>query len=351
MSMAKKAQSSGLLTTLRKVPIVYRLFIGNTLLAAVIAVAALLVHESFPGSEFLLLLIFSGVGFLLLFAFNYLTIQVSLASLQDLQETIDQVSLDNPLLPEGIVLETDPDLQPLAQSINAMLVRLEHSRRQLRALSERSTHAQEEERRRIARNLHDETSQALSSLIISLEQIESTLPADAAHLRPRLRKSLQLANRTLEDLRNIIYDLRPTMLDDLGLVSAIRWYARTTLEESGIHVEFELPEQPVRLPEPIETELFRIIQEGINNIQRHAQASHVTLRLEHQPDYLCLELEDDGRGFDVPKTASTALLSKRLGLLGIQERAALLGGEIRIKSQPGTGTRLQVSLPLDGEPA
>lgn len=347
--MATRIRFSGLLTTLRKVPIVYRLFLGNTVLAALIAGAALLVHEAFPGSEVLLVLVFSGIGFLLLFAFNYLTIQISLASLQDLQHTIDQVSLENPFLPDGIVLETDPDLQPLAHSINAMLVRLEHSRRELRALSERATHAQEEERRRIARNLHDETSQALSSLIISLEQIENALPADASHLRPRLRKSLELANRTLEDLRNIIYDLRPTMLDDLGLIPAIRWYARSTLEESGILLEFDFPEQPVRLPEHIETELFRIIQEGINNIRHHAQATRVILRLDCQPEYMFLELEDDGSGFDVPKTASTALLSKRLGLLGIQERAALLGGEIQVESHPGAGTRMRVSLPVGEE--
>lgn len=344
--MTERNLLSRLRIDLQKVPIVYRLFIGNTVLAAAIVAAALLAHEYYPENETLLVLVSAGAGFLLLFFFNYLTIRISLAALKDLQQTIDEVSLEHPVLPEEIVLETDPDLQPLAQSINDMLTRLERSRRELRALSERATHAQEEERRRIARNLHDETSQALSSLIISLEQMENSLPAESAHLRPRLRKAHELADRTLEDLRNIIYDLRPTMLDDLGLVSAIRWYARSTLEESGILVEFDLPDQPVGLPEHLETELFRIAQEGINNILRHSQASQVLVRLQREERYVCLELEDNGRGFDVADTADTALLNKRLGLLGIQERAALLGGEIQVQSTPGAGTRLQVLAPL-----
>lgn len=336
---------SKLQNQLKNVPIVYRLLVGNSIIAFSAVAGTLLTHEYTQIPETTLIAFFAIIGFFTIFLFNYFTIQISLRSLAELQLTIDQINLDNPSLPESIVLDTDPDLRPLADSINAMLVRLERSNRQLRALSERATHAQEEERRRIARNLHDDTSQSLSSLIISLERLESDLPPDAVELKPRLIQARQITTRTLEDLRNIIYDLRPTMLDDLGLIPAVRWFARTTLEGSGIQVTFQTSEEPLRLPGNLETELFRIAQEGVNNIFRHSNADHVIIRLSQEPDHICLEMEDDGSGFDVERTADTALSQKRLGLLGIKERAALVGGSVLIDSQPGKGTLLQVCIP------
>lgn len=332
-------------TLLKQVPIVYRLLVGNTLIAAGAVIGMMLAHQYTSVSDTLLIAIFAFLGLILIFIFNYVTIRISLSSLGELQRTIDQVNLEKPVMPNSIVLETDPDLQPLAEAINSMLNRLEHHTQELRALSERATHAQEEERKRIARNLHDETSQSLSMLVINLEKLESDLPAEAASLRPRLRQAHQLATRTLDDLRKIIYDLRPTMLDDLGLVSAVRWYTRSVLEESGMHVSFDLPENHLRMPEHLETELFRIAQEGVNNIARHANATRVVIRLSQTPDFVCLEMEDNGSGFDVAESANTALTEKRLGLLGIQERATLVGGQISIDSQPGQGTLLRVCVP------
>jgi two-component system sensor histidine kinase UhpB len=339
-------------TILKRVPIVYRLLVGNTLIAVGAVAGMMLAHEYTLFSDTLLVAIFAFLGLILIFIFNYLTIRVSLSSLGDLQRTIDQVNLEKPVLPNSIILEADPDLQPLAEAINRMLNRLEHHNQELRALSERATHAQEDERKRIARNLHDETSQSLSMLAINLEKLENDLPPEAAALRPRLRHAYQLATRTLDDLRKIIYDLRPTMLDDLGLVSAVRWYARTILEESGMHVSFDLPENHLRMPEHLETELFRMAQEGVNNIARHANATQVVIRLSQAPDFVCLEMEDNGSGFDVAETANTALTEKRLGLLGIQERATLVGGQISIDSKLGQGTLLRVCVPCQkDEPA
>ncbi len=331
---------------LLRVPIVYRLLIGNSLIIFLLVAAGTLLSREFTQvSTGVLIFTFSALGICLVFIMNYATIRISLRSLDDLRQTIDQVGHEPASPPEAIQLDRDPDLQPLAEAINAMLGRLEAHNRQLRALTERVTHAQEDERQRIARNLHDETSQTLSSLIISLERIEKDLPREAKDLNNRIQQARQIATRTVEDLRKIIYDLRPTMLDDLGLIPAVRWYARTTLEEAGMRVQFEISDENLRLPRHLETELFRITQEGVNNIARHSNARRVVVRMFVEDDSLCLELDDNGGGFDVAETESSALSKKHLGLLGIQERAALLGGQVDILSEPDHGTLLRVCIP------
>jgi two-component system sensor histidine kinase UhpB len=199
----------------------------------------------------------------------------------------------------------------------------------LRALSERSINAQEEERREIALTLHDETGQALSMLIIHLEQLENQIPATEEAIRSRLKSARQLAKQSLADLRKIVYGLRPTILDDLGLVPAIRWYARTNLEESGILAEYWLKGDRTACTGQIT--LFRIAQEAINNIVRHSQAKSARIVLERNEREIRLEIEDDGQGFDVA-IAEQALQSQRLGLLGIQERAELVGGKVKLDS-------------------
>jgi len=236
----------------------------------------------------------------------------------------------------------------LAAAIGSMLDRLEGRALQLRALSERAINAQEEERKRIARQLHDETTQSLSTLIINLERLESAVAAGTSNgnLQSRLAAARQLATRSVEDLRKVIYDLRPTMLDDLGLVPAIRWYARSNLEEIGVQVMLDAPDEAMRLPSQLETTLFRIAQEAINNIVHHAEAKSVAISLRRDDGSICLGIDDDGRGFDVAKITGQALRLRRMGLLGIQERAELVGGEVTLDSVPGRGTRLRVLIPL-----
>jgi len=156
----------------------------------------------------------------------------------------------------------------------------------------------------------------------------------------------KLAIRLLEDLRKIIWDLRPSILDDLGLVPAIRWYARSNLEEAGVQVDFSNHNEALRLPPHLETALFRVAQEAVNNILRHAEARKVSIRLSMDAGRILLELRDDGRGFEVQRTAGEAVAHKHLGLLGIQERMFLVGGEVEIDSAPGEGTRVRVWVPV-----
>ena len=241
--------------------------------------------------------------------------------------------------------ETDPDIEQLAVALNSLVTQLEERNLQLRALSQRAINAQEEERRRIALSLHDDTGQALTMLIIHLDRIENRLTKDQVDLKAKLAFARKLASDTLEELRKIIFGLRPAILDDLGLVPAIRWYARSNLEPHGIQVKVVAPEEQ-NLPDELTTTLFRISQETINNIARHSQAHTATISLLNEKERVLLKVNDDGLGFDVNETTGQALRLEQLGLLGIQERAELVGGEVTVESAPGKGTEIQVIVPL-----
>ncbi len=210
--------------------------------------------------------------------------------------------------------------------------------------------AQEEERKRIARELHDEYGQTLTGLIMNIESLESMTSPKRAQLKEKLGNAKATVIHALEELRRLTLDLRPSALDDLGLVAASRAYAQTYLEAVGVQVEFENKGLSKRLAPVVETALFRIIQEAINNIAKHAEAHNVRIQLEAKGGKITAIVEDDGRGFDVDKVFSSGGRAQSLGLLGIRERAALLGGTFNINSQVGQGTRLTVEIPMASSP-
>jgi signal transduction histidine kinase len=206
--------------------------------------------------------------------------------------------------------------------------------------------AQEEERKRIARELHDETSQTVVALSVAAD---AALSRPFAPERDRLREIKALAGRALSELHRVIYDLRPSVLDDLGLASAVRWYADRNLTPLGIAFRCEIEGLEERLPVEIETAVFRVVQEALTNIVRHARAETVLIQMARESDQLAIEVEDDGRGFDPTSVATPESSGRGLGLLGIRERVELLGGRVTIDSAPGQGTRLLVSVPLPKE--
>jgi PAS domain S-box-containing protein len=208
--------------------------------------------------------------------------------------------------------------------------------------------AQEEERLRIARELHDGIGQSLSALVFGLNTVSLAItqaPSEVPRLLDRLKIS---ASETIRELQTIIYDLRPTLLDDLGLIQALKWYTRERLEARDVRVIFEIPEHVPRLPPEIETALFRIAQEAITNICKHAEATEARIRLALQPEWVELEIADNGIGFIWSEVQKGNGARRGWGLLGIQERVELLGGEMKIESAPGQGTRLWVRLPIGG---
>ncbi len=209
--------------------------------------------------------------------------------------------------------------------------------------------AQEEERRRIARELHDETSQALTALVVGMEAAALAPGMEKGDVREKLTELMELATETLEDVHRLIYDLRPSVLDDLGLVAGLRWYAESRLQMEHVRVRVRVTGDEKRLPAEVETALFRIGQEAISNAARHARAASIFVRLDFQDSSISLEVEDDGVGFDVGSITKSATPRPGWGILGMQERATLLGGTTEIVSEPGGGTLVKVSIPLERE--
>ena len=205
---------------------------------------------------------------------------------------------------------------------------------------------QEEERRRIARELHDETTQSLAGLVMKLEAATATPVEANGKIKDMLLDIKNLALRTIDNVHKAIFDLRPSVLDDLGLLSALRWYAENRLGALGGKVRVEVTGEERKLPPEVEIALFRVVQEAINNIVRHAEAQNIVLGVEFKDSTIVIEVEDDGKGFDVPAVSLRADRVQGLGLLGMKERVALLGGNVDIESRPGRGTHLTIVVPL-----
>ncbi len=209
---------------------------------------------------------------------------------------------------------------------------------------------QEEERRRIARELHDETSQALASLAASLEAAASMLPAEANKTKATLRKAQGLSISILDEIHKLIYELRPSLLDDLGLEAATRWLTDNILGTAGVAVNFKTVGRVRRLPAQLETTLFRVTQEVINNIAKHAHAQNAGVSLHFKKNIIEVHVRDDGRGFDVEEAVSSKDRPRGLGLVGMKERVELMNGTLSIRSRPdGGGTEIDIEIPLSQE--
>ena len=218
----------------------------------------------------------------------------------------------------------------------------------LQAVLRKTITVQEEERRRISRELHDETSQVLSALMMNIDVLESQYSAERSApewSQTRVEAVKALAEEAARNLDKMMLDLRPALLDELGLIPALRWYVAQVSDLWGLSVEFE-GERVGRLPDHIEVAAFRIVQEAISNVVRHAHASGTKVRVGIAGQMLRLEVSDDGVGFDVAEATARARAGEAVGLLGMRERAELVGGVLRIESMPGAGTKIGASIPL-----
>ncbi len=333
---------------LQHFPISYRIAIGNSLIIIFGAIGGTLVtrYLAREAADLWLILLFAAFGITLSVVINFWIIQVSMSPIHDLRKLVDRLQSGISDTDTYLIKNPDPDIKQLADTLISLVEQIEDRSLKLQALSKRAITAQEDERKRIARGLHDDTAQALSMLIINLERLERNLPKDSELVKSNLESARQLATFTLKDLRKTVFGLRPTILDDLGLMAAIRWYARSKLETAAIQVKFEFPEKPLVLNQELDTTLFRIAQEAINNIVRHADAKSATISLKQNEQRVCLWIEDHGRGFDVSQASNQALSLEHLGLLGIQERADLVGGDVKVDSTLGHGTRVRVCVPI-----
>lgn len=338
-------QNNGLLKPLLAIPVFYRVLLANSLIIFVGATGGTWLASQLNSSSYapMVLVIFVTVGWLVSVALNFVLLQIAFRPLMDLGKVMSRVQAGE-RSQRAPLTGFDPQADQLARTFNMMLEAIDDANR-LRATQ--IINAQEDERKRIARELHDETSQVLTSLLISLAILEESITTQEA--RDRITETRMLAHRTLRAIRNLSIDLRPSALDDLGLLPALRWYIKEYQQKFLIDVSFQATGFKNRLPAEMETALYRIVQEALTNIAKHAQAHHVTILLEEDANTVSAAITDDGKGFDVELMSKIPVSGQERGwgLVGMYERAHLLDGTLSIHSQLDEGTTVQTRIPID----
>lgn len=319
---------------LSSLPLFWRVFATNAM-AMLLAFAALVfapvtVSAPVAATEAAVL----AIGLAMLLILNLLLLRPAFRPLDQLAETMRR---HDPLSPgERVPVDGEPDVAALAQAFNDMLDRLEYERRESARLALRVL---EDERSRIARELHDEVGQTLTGVMLQVEGLAAKIPAD---LREQLDELRETARSGTEEVRRIARQLRPEALEDLGLQSALAALSNAFGDQAGIAVARRLNSSPP-LSEDQELVVYRVAQEALTNVARHASATRVELRLEHERERAVLSVRDDGRGL-APGT-----LPSSGGIRGMRERAMLIGAQLEIDSGHGGGTEIKLSIPLDPE--
>jgi two-component system, NarL family, sensor histidine kinase UhpB len=313
--------------------------VANSAIIIVGAVGGPIIMLNVSGQRLPYLLIFLAAGLLAILVVNFLILRLAFRPLRELESTMTAVQpgVNEPRAPADFA---DPDVRRMAHVFNSMLDRLEQERHDA---AQRVLQAQERERQRVARELHDQTGQALTHEIISLDLLRERVTD------PRASEQLEAVKRTLEEtleeVHRMAQDLRPSVLDDLGLVPALRTLAR---QRTGPHVRLHTDAVRDRFPALIETALYRIAQEAVTNANKYAKATTIDIDLHcHDGRRVQLRVRDDGIGFD-PATVPDRQQPGRagLGLFGMRERAALLHGNLEVHSARNRGTEVVADLPL-----
>ena len=230
----------------------------------------------------------------------------------------------------------------MAEALENREIERQRTEQTLQLLSRRILEAQENERRAIARELHDELGQALQALKINLQTAQRVPHASAQ----RLEESIAIINQAIQQVRNLSLDLRPSLLDDLGLVAALEWYLERHTQRTGVQIHFSTSPPDMRLNPTVETTCFRVTQEALTNVTRYAQARNVWIDLTQQGAELQLRVRDDGVGFDASTAQIRATQGKSFGLLGMRERVELIGGRFELFSNPGLGAEIRAYFSL-----
>jgi two-component system sensor histidine kinase UhpB len=289
---------------------------------------------------------------LLFFAIGISTLVIGIALnqlvIKKLQHFVEAASLfGRGEFKKTISFKSDDEIKKLAESFNMMAKTLTEKMRLERKYLSQIIEVQENERRRISRELHDEIGQALYAIQFNLEMVDKDLPQTTAVVRGRLGEAKSLSSQTLTAMRQLSLDLRPTMLDDLGLVPTLRWYIQNFSNRLDIYSNFETMGFEEKLPPQIETAFYRIVQEALNNIAKHAQADRVEISLVKRDSRIYASIQDNGRGFDLDRVLHPESPERGFGIVGIQERVSLLGGQMEIQSTPGYGTLIDIEIPYE----
>jgi two-component system, NarL family, sensor histidine kinase UhpB len=253
-----------------------------------------------------------------------------------LESLIDQIEAIDPAEPTALELRRDEpveEIDRLASSFHGLLERMEEERRRSGQLAMR---AQEEERRRLARDLHDEVNQALTAILLRLEALAQETPPERSSEVVELKR---LVNQAMDELLNLARQLRPSALDDHGLVPALETQLKRFSARTGIEARLDAGGEPDVLADVVQTAVYRVAQEALTNVTRHAGATVVELAVAEEDGGVELRVSDDGSGFD-PAVRGTGL-----GLVGMAERARLVGGDLDVRSAPGSGTTITLRVP------
>ncbi len=327
-------------------PMVLRVVGANVLLAAAVAAGTALIVSSTDNDHALLLFALLAAAALAAVLVNLALVGPAGGLLEDLARAMSGMHRGE----MGCRVKDDwkdQDLRRLSLSFNEMCRRLGDE--SLRYAS-RQLGGVEEERRRIGRELHDQTSQTLTATLVRLDLCDKALQDhDPAEAHRQVLTCKELLGHTIEEIKLLVYDLRPVMLDDFGLVPTLRWYIQSHAQGLGPEVVTDFDEAGGRLPGEVETALYRIAQEALSNAVRHSSATKILVRLTIRPGYVSLAVIDNGIGFDLDD-ALRGDLQAGVGLASVRERVDLVGGTVNVESAVGRGTRMYVVVPLaDGE--
>lgn len=320
-----------------RVPLALKLVGANVLVLGATAIVVLSSNVDEPGGVLLVVLGAVAVGLAASTALVYL----ALHPVRDLEATAARVWRGDFAARVAPSVLADRDIARAGHTLNLLLDGLTSDRARMRQLAMQVITAQDAERARIARELHDSTAQTLAALSFQLSAAARDCK-DAAD-RQRIEEIRQLATDALEEVRSLSHTVYPRVLDDLGLSAALGWLARRTREQRDVEIEVDADTPPERIPPVVEAALYRVAQESLLNAVKHGAPRHVRIALRGERDLATLEVADDGSGFDVAEAESRR---PGMGIFAMRERVALVNGRLEIDSAPGRGTRVTATVPL-----
>lgn len=338
---------------LSRVPILYKVLIANAAIVVFGAIAGTwttihLARDSHTASGSQLILVFACVGLLLSVAANYFVLRAAFRPLTNLERVANAVRDGDVSRRVERTRFTDPQLARLSDTFNDTLDELAKDREQLRALATQVIRAQEDERKRIARELHDDTAQVLFAQLLRLTAMKSSPNDD---LRVTAGELEDMTVEAIEGVRRLALELRPPSLDDLGLRESLGDLAERFGKQLGIPVHYQPRVGRDRLPAEIELVLYRVAQEAMTNVAKHSNASEASINLTRRGEIVTLTVTDNGQGFDPAVASEQDDRGLGLGLFGMEERVVLVGGALQIISRDGIGTAVIATIPLDSRMA
>jgi two-component system sensor histidine kinase UhpB len=334
--MTTHTPKAGLTGAFLRVPLFWKLLIANAAIVAAVVVACHSVRQSDAAAGLIL-----ALGLVLSTMSNAAILHLALSPLRAMENVAQRVEAGDLYARVPFSALADRDLEQLRETFNAMLESSTVYRQRLREIANRALSASEEERKRIARELHDGIAQSLAALRIRL-RVARGVPDDDARRELMDQISTEMGE-AMEELRRLARGLRPPALDMLGLGPAIESHARNIADAGGMTMELKLQDIGHPLTPEAELALYRVVQEALSNIAKHSGAAFFRVSLGAANNHVFASIEDDGRGFSVAQAMSE---KGGLGLFGMQERAAYVGGTVEIASEPGAGARVHVMVPV-----